>query len=234
MLPHVLHKVRFNSLDEMYASIGYGGTTAAKAVSKIRDEMLRLGRLKAEKAAAAGKSLEDSVIVPGSAQSAPAPGPSGKPRHSDSGIIVEGLGNCMVKFAKCCTPVPGDPVIGFITRGYGVSVHRKDCPNVALSQSKPEEADRWINIAWAEDSLPTYKTALELSAKDRSGLTLDLAMALSSAQVKVSSLSARSLPDGHAAVNLVVEVKDLKELNGVINKLNNIQGVYYVARSSGK
>ena len=234
VLPHVLHKVRFNSLDEMYASIGYGGTTAAKAVSKIRDEMLRLGRLKAEKAAAAGKSLEDSVIVPGSAQAAPAPGPSGKPRHSDSGIIVEGLGNCMVKFAKCCTPVPGDPVIGFITRGYGVSVHRKDCPNVALSQSKPEEADRWINIAWAEDGLPTYKTALELSAKDRSGLTLDLAMALSSAQVKVSSLSARSLPDGHAAVNLVVEVKDLKELNGVINKLNNIQGVYYVARSSGK
>ena len=234
VLPHVLHKVRFNSLDEMYASIGYGGTTAAKAVSKIRDEMLRLGRLKAEKAAAAGKSLEDSVIVPGSTQAAPAPGPSGKPRHSDSGIIVEGLGNCMVKFAKCCTPVPGDPVIGFITRGYGVSVHRKDCPNVALSQSKPEEADRWINIAWAEDSLPTYKTALELSAKDRSGLTLDLAMALSSAQVKVSSLSARSLPDGHAAVNLVVEVKDLKELNGVINKLNNIQGVYYVARSSGK
>ena len=234
VLPHVLHKVRFNSLDEMYASIGYGGTTAAKAVSKIRDEMLRLGRLKAEKAAAAGKSLEDSVIVPGSAQTAPAPGPSGKPRHSDSGIIVEGLGNCMVKFAKCCTPVPGDPVIGFITRGYGVSVHRKDCPNVALSQSKPEEADRWINIAWAEDGLPTYKTALELSAKDRSGLTLDLAMALSSAQVKVSSLSARSLPDGHAAVNLVVEVKDLKELNGVINKLNNIQGVYYVARSSGK
>ena len=234
VLPHVLHKVRFNSLDEMYASIGYGGTTAAKAVSKIRDEMLRLGRLKAEKAAAAGKSLEDSVIVPGSAQAAPAPGPSGKPRHSDSGIIVEGLGNCMVKFAKCCTPVPGGPVIGFITRGYGVSVHRKDCPNVALSQSKPEEADRWINIAWAEDSLPTYKTALELSAKDRSGLTLDLAMALSSAQVKVSSLSARSLPDGHAAVNLVVEVKDLKELNGVINKLNNIQGVYYVARSSGK
>ena len=233
VLPHVLHKVRFNSLDEMYASIGYGGTTAAKAVSKIRDEMLRLGRLKAEKAAAAGKSLEDSVIVPGSAQAAPAPGPSGKPRHSDSGIIVEGLGNCMVKFAKCCTPVPGDPVIGFITRGYGVSVHRKDCPNVALSQSKPEEADRWINIAWAEDSLPTYKTALELSAKDRSGLTLDLAMALSSAQVKVSSLSARSLPDGHAAVNLVVEVKDLKELNGVINKLNNIQGGYYVARSSG-
>ena len=232
VLPHILHKVRFNSLDELYASIGYGGTTAVKAVSKIQDELLRLGRLKAEKAAAAGKALEDSVIVPGSAQSPPT-GPV-RPRHSDSGIIVEGLGNCMVKFAKCCTPVPGDPVIGFITRGYGVSVHRRDCPNVAISQSKPEEADRWINVTWAEESLPTYKTALELSAKDRGGLTLDLAMALSSAQVKVSSLSARSLPDGHAAVNLVVEVKDLKELNGVINKLNNIQGVYYVARSSGK
>ena len=171
--------------------------------------------------------------MPGNAAASGTHG-SGKPRHSDSGIIVEGLGNCLVKFAKCCTPVPGDPVIGFITRGYGGSVHRADCPNAAPDRRKPEEADRWIKVSWVESKLPNYKTSLELSAKDRDNLTLDVAMALSAAKVKVSALSARSMPDGHATISMVVEVKDRAELDAVINKLNNIQGVYHVARSSGK
>ena len=233
VLPSILHKVRFGTLDEMYASIGYGGTTANKCVTRIRDEMLRLGRLQAEKAAAATKTTSESAFIPGS--SAPLHPPlKGSNKHSDSGIIVEGLGNCLVKFAKCCTPVPGDPVIGFITRGYGVSVHRSDCPNAALEKRKPEEADRWIKVSWLEGNLPNYKTSLELSAKDRDGLTLDVAMALSAAKVKVTTLSARSMPDGYAGINVVLEVKDKTELSGVINKLNNIQGVYQVARSNGK
>ena len=233
VLPHILHKVRFGTLDELYASIGYGGTTAVKSVARIKDELARLGRLQAEKAAAAAKTTAESVIVPGSTAQTPTSGQV-KPKHSDSGIIVEGLGNCLVKFAKCCTPVPGDPVIGFITRGYGVSVHRSDCPNAAPEKRKPEEADRWVKVSWVESSLPNYKTALELSSKDRDGLTLDVAMALSAAKVKVNALTARSLPDGHASINIVVEVKDKEELATVINKLNNIQGVYHVARASGK
>ncbi len=231
VLPNILHKVRFGTLDEMYASIGYGGTTAAKCVARIRDEMLRLGRLQAEKAAAAAKSTAESTIYPGSN---PLQELHGSNKHSDSGIIVEGLGNCLVKFAKCCTPVPGDPVVGFITRGYGVSVHRKDCPNAAPERRKPEEADRWIKVSWVEGKLPNYKTALELSARDRDGLTLDVAMALSSAKVRVNALSARGLPDGYATVNIVLEVRDKSELTAVINRLNNIQGVYSVARSGGK
>ncbi len=233
VLPHILHKVRFGTLDELYASIGYGGTTAVKSVARIKDELARLGRLQGEKAAAAAQTTAESVIVPGSTAQTPTSGQV-KPKHSDSGIIVEGLGNCLVKFAKCCTPVPGDPVIGFITRGYGVSVHRSDCPNAAPEKRKPEEADRWVKVSWVESSLPNYKTALELSSKDRDGLTLDVAMALSAAKVKVNALTARSLPDGHASINIVVEVKDKEELATVINKLNNIQGVYHVARASGK
>ena len=232
-LPAILKKVRFGTLDELYAAIGYGGTTAAKMVAKVKDELLRLGRLQAEKAAAAAKTTAERVIVPAVAPPVPEAGQT-RPKHSDSGIIVEGLGNCLVKFAKCCTPVPGDPVIGFITRGYGVSVHRADCPNAAPDKRKPDEADRWVKVSWVDSSLPTYKTALELSAKDRDGLTIDLAMALSAAKVKVTALSARSMSDGHAAVNIVVEVQDKAELSAVINKLNNIQGVYHVARSTGK
>ena len=237
VLPHILHKLRCGTLDELYAAIGYGGTTAAKSVARIRDELQRLGRLQAEKAAAAARTTAESVIMPGSASGATpgeAPGPAVKTRHSDTGIIVEGLGNCLVKFAKCCTPVPGDPVVGFITRGYGVSVHRSDCPNVQPEKRRPEEEARWVKVSWAESKLPNYKTSLELSAKDRDNLTLDVAMALSTAKVKVSALSARSLPDGHATISMVVEVKDKSELEGVINKLNNIQGVYHVARASGK
>ena len=236
VLPNVLRKVRFGTLDELYASIGYGGTTAVKSVARIKDELLRLGRLKAEKAAAAARTTAESVIVPGStANNTVDPLQlKGSNKHSDSGIIVEGLGNCLVKFAKCCTPVPGDPVVGFITRGYGVSVHRADCPNAAPERRKPEEASRWVRVAWVDGKLPNYRTALELSSKDRDGLTLDVAMALSAAKVKVTTLSARAMPDGYATIYVEVEVKDKDELAGVINKLNNIQGVYQVARVSGK
>ena len=231
VLPHILHKVRCNTLDELYASIGYGGTTASKAVARVRDEMLRLGRLQAEKAA---KAATDAVIIPGNTAPQDSIPARDAGKHSDSGIIVEGLGNCLVKFAKCCTPVPGDPVVGFITRGYGVSVHRADCPNAHPDNRKPEESDRWVKVSWVESKLPNYKTALELSSKDRDNLTLDVAMALSAAKVKVTALSARSMPDGHAVANIVLEVRDRDELNAVINKLNNIQGVYHVARASGK
>ena len=112
---------------------------------------------------------------------------------------MEGLDNCLVKFAKCCTPVPGDPVVGFITRGYGVSVHRQDCPNAAPDKRKPEEAARWVKVSWVEGEpgqLPDL--VWRLSAKDRDGLTLDVAMALSAAKVKVSAFSARAMPDGYA------------------------------------
>ena len=230
VLPHVLKKCRVGTMDELYASIGYGGTTAMKAVARVKDELLRLDRLAAEKAAAANKTLEESVLLPGTA----APVQEKTPKKTDSGIVVAGLGNCTVKFAKCCTPVPGDPVIGFITRGYGVSVHRADCPNAIETKRKPEELDRWVQCSWVESNLPNYRTALEISSKDRDGLTVDVAMALSACTVKVVALSARSMPDGYAIMNMTLEVKNKEELATVINKLNNIQGVYQVTRTGGK
>ncbi len=229
ILPSILKKVRCNSLDELYASIGYGGTTAVKAVNRIREEITRLRRIQADKLAAA-RSLEEAVIMPGTSGESKQ-NKVAVPKHSDSGIIVEGLGNCLVKFAKCCTPVPGDPVVGFITRGYGVSVHRADCPNAAPEKRKPDESERWIHVAWTEDCLPAYRTSLEISAKDRDGLTLDVAMALSTVKVKVDALAARGLPDGYAAVSIVMEVKNRDELNNVITKLNQIPGVYQVSRA---
>ena len=230
VLPFILKKVRFGSLDELYAAIGYGGMSAQKAVVRVKDEMARLNRLHAEQAAAE-REMPDDSIYPATGNPPPAPIKNGK--KDQSGIIVEGIDNCLVKFAKCCTPVPGDPVVGFITRGFGVSVHRADCPNADPARRKPEEAGRWIKVSWATGELSSYQTALEISAKDRDGLTLDVAMALSSAKVKTTNLSARSMPDGYATVHIVLEVKDQSELTGVINKLGQIQGVYQVKRASG-
>ena len=236
VLPHILKKCRVGTMDELYATIGYGGTTAMKAVARVKDELLRLDRLAAEKAAAANKTLEESVLVPGVGNTPiqPEAGAAKNPKKTDSGIVVAGLGNCTVKFAKCCTPVPGDPVIGFITRGYGVSVHRADCPNAAESKRKSDELDRWVQCSWVESNLPHYKTALEVSSKDRDGLTVDVAMALSACKVKVIALSARAMPDGYAVINMTLEVKNKEELATVINKLHNIQGVYQVTRTGGK
>ena len=233
VLPHILRKVRFGTLDELYAAIGYGGTTATKAVARIKDELLRLGRLNEAKMSQSSKTTAESLLVPGVGQTISVSSLRGSNKHSDSGIIVEGLGNCTVKFSKCCTPVPGDPVVGFITRGYGVSVHRMDCPNAAPDKRRPDEADRWVRVAWLEENLPAYKTALELSAKDRDGLALDVTMALSTAKVKVSALAARTTPEGNAIINVVLEVKNREELNSVINRLHQVQGVYQVERNSG-
>ncbi len=227
VLPHILKKVRFGSLDEMYAAIGYGGMPTAKAVNRIREEVLRLDR----QSKASQRILPD--VVEKVEQQPQQPKPAPKSRHSESGIIVEGVGNCLIKFAKCCAPVPGDPVVGFITRGFGVSVHRCDCPNADPAVRKADEAGRWVTVSWGEDALPAYKTSLDLSAKDRDGLTLDIAMVLSSAKVKITSLSARSLPDGYASITLALEVKDLQELTSVINKLNQISGVYQIKRTTG-
>ena len=235
-LPAILRKLRVSSLDELYATIGYGGTTAVKAVARVRDEMLRLGRLHAVKAAAAAKGTAESLMFPGIKDPQGEETPlRGSNRHSESGIIVEGLGNCLVKFAKCCTPVPGDPVVGFITKGYGVSVHREDCPNAAVENRKPEEADRWVRVSWVESSkLPAYRTVLELSAKDREGLALDVATALSAAKVKVTALNARTTPEGEATLTVEVEVRDREELSAVRTKLHNVQGVYRVERVTGR
>ena len=225
----ILKKVGSGSLDDLCAAIGYGGMTAVKAVARIKDELARLGRLQAPKAPAPG-----GVIYPGMA-AVPAPAQSGQkgPKHTQSGIVVEGLGNCMVKFAKCCTPVPGDPVIGFITRGYGVSVHRADCPNAQFDHTDASQAGRWVNVSWVEGDLEGYRTALELTANDRDNLALDVAMVLSTLKVKVTSLSAKSQADGDAVVTVEVEVKDKSQLQQVINKMGQIHGVGAVKRVTG-
>ena len=231
LLDILLRRVRCGQLDELYAAIGYGGLSAQKAAARIKEEMTRLGRVERQRAE---QEAMQSAVSAGETVYPSAPKDSIlAPKRSSSGIIVSGLDNCMVKFSKCCTPVPGDPVVGFITKGYGVSIHRQDCPNADPARRRPEDEGRWVKVSWAQTPDAAYRTSLEISAKDRDGLALDVAMALSAVKVKVNNLSARSQPDGYAMIYLELAVKDQKELTGVINKLSQIPGVFLVKRAGG-
>ena len=216
MLPRILKKLAYLNLDDLYAAIGYGGASAQKSVNKIRDEV---------KAAEKARKKEEPAAQP--AQPA-------KPKtrsHPVNGVVVEGLDNCLVKFSRCCSPVPGDDIIGFITRGFGVSVHRKDCVNYLQSAGKPEEADRWIGVEWANNESDTYTTTLHITAKERGGLVVDIASVVSSAKIKMTSFSARDVGDGLSTASVTLEVRNSTELNNVIHRLSTVSGVTEVRRS---
>ena len=154
-------------------------------------------------------------------------------RCSEQGIVVQGLSNCLVKFSKCCSPVPGDEIVGFITRGYGVSVHRKDCPNADPARRPPEEAGRWIKVSWGGKTRESYRTNLQVVSKDRPNLLVDISTILSAAKVHVSSLNARSTADGFALISLAVDVSDSQQLQAVMRRLEQISGVMRVTRPAG-
>ena len=209
VLPVILKKVSFECLDDMYAAIGYGGLTAAKAVGRIRDDLTKATRTLAPK--------------PLARQNAPA--------VNSSGVIVEDIGSCMIKFSRCCTPVPGDEIIGFITKGYGVSVHRKDCPN-ARAALDPAQKGRWVKVTWAEAPDVMFSTSLEIEADDRDGLMLDVATILTSLRLRTSEMSARSVGGGTAIVCLRFGVHNLTELENVRTRLRGISGVHNVERGT--
>ncbi len=220
----LLKKLPYSTMDDLYAAIGYGGFTAQKAVNRIHEEIMRLKRAQqAEKEAAAESAPADEASK---ARGTP------KRSKSEQGIVVEGLSNCLVKFSKCCTPVPGDEIVGFITRGYGVSVHRADCPNAA-PERRGEESGRWIKVSWGDDVREAYATSLDVYAKDRLNLVLDISAALSTTQIRVQGLSANALPDGSALVKLNVYVADSEQLSALMRKLNQISGVMKVERPAG-
>ena len=227
LLPTLLKKVAYPNLEDMYAAIGYGGFSAQKAVSRMQGEIQRVAKQhqleqQAAEAAEAKPPKEEPRI------------PEPKKVKSEQGIIVEGLDNCLVKFSKCCTPVPGDEIVGFITRGYGVSVHRADCPNASPEKrAAPDQAGRWIKVSWGSDTNESYPTILEALCKDRHNLLLDISAALSTTNTFVLGINTRSTEDGFAICRLEVRIRDGQQLKMLMNKLHQISGVLSVTRPSG-
>ena len=217
MLPYILKRMAVTELDDVYASIGYGGMTAAHAVGRIRDEIIRrrapakktdLDRIqeKAER-----RQSQDMV----------------RRDKSIQGVLVEGLDNCLIKFSRCCTPVPGDPIVGFITRGLGVSIHRSDCVNY----KRDVDTGRWIDVSWAEQTNDTYSAEIRLLSDERSGFVMDIATILNSMNAKVRSLSAHDTGHGTSTAVIILDVHDREELQTIMNKLQTIRGLREITRS---
>ena len=220
-LPNILKKLSYNTLDDMYAAIGYGGVTALKVVGRLREDIMRI-------VAARGQDTPAAEPV----KHEPKPVQTVRTK-AVQGIIVEGMANCLVKFAKCCTPVPGDEVVGFITRGQGVSVHRCDCPNAAPERRTKEDEGRWLKVSWAESTPDMYTTTVQVTAKDRMGLIVDVSTVLSSTKTLVSSLNARSTADGFGLIEIEIQVSDANQIQTVIRRLEQISGVMRVSRPAG-
>ena len=212
-LQRIAERQHFDTVDDFYAAIGYGGVSLIRMMPHIKDEYNKIVK--------ASAPPEIVLTQPK------------KRVKSSEGVIVEGIDNCLVKFSKCCTPVPGDDIVGFITRGYGVSVHRADCPNAAPERRRPEEAGRWVKVSWGKDVKQSYQTSLDIYAKDRIDLVLDVSAVLSSTQTRVAGLNAKTTADGFALIHLEIFVADSEQLSAVMRRLHQISGVMKVDRPAG-
>ena len=213
-----LKRLSYASPEDMYAAIGYGGVTAVRVANRLRDEFRSVQEEKKtvlDRVSAAAERREERAKK------------EGKAVH---GILVEGLDNCLVKFSRCCTPVPGDDIIGFITRGQGVSIHRKDCQNYLRRSRQQEDEGRWIRVNWASQITDSYVTTITIAAKDRAGLVMDIATVLNSLNAKVRNLSARDNL-GLALVIVTLEVKNSSELRQIMNRLGAVPSVTEVSRN---
>ena len=204
----LLKKLSFDNWDDMYAAIGYGGLTAVKAVGRIRDDI--------------NKAVKETRQNP--LRTTPESDSAKRNRHAVNGVIVEDIDSCMIKFAKCCTPVPGDAIVGFITKGFGVSIHRVDCPNT-IGLHDPEQAARWVRVRWDNVEEQPFDTTLELDCITRDGLLLDVATVMTTARVRVKELSGKDVPGGHSVFTVRFEVKNVTELETIRNRLLNIRDV---------
>lgn len=210
-MAEIARRQHLNSADEMYAALGYGGLQVSRVMGKIKDEYLRL-KASDEKAAAVLADI-----------------PLKKYKGSD-GVVVEGIDNCPIKFAKCCSPLPGDQIVGFITRGFGVSIHKKDCQNAIVSMSDPENKGRWLNAYWEDSKQENYKATLELTAMNRDGLVGDVAVALTEMRIPVYAMNARAVDNGRASMSLTIGIASTEHLNNVLTKLRRIKDVVSVTR----
>ncbi len=215
----LLKRLSFQTVDDLFAAIGYGGVTVTRVANRLRDEV--------KSANAEKRSVLDKVSEAAERREQQAK-KEGKAVH---GILVAGLDNCLVKFSRCCTPVPGDDIIGFITRGQGVSIHRRDCANYLQRLHDPENEGRWIQVSWAKEITDSYVTTITIASKDRSGLVMDIATVLNALNAKVRTLSSRETGAGLALTVVTLEVKSAGELRYIMSRLAGVNGVSSVLRN---
>lgn len=213
----VAQRQRFNSTDDFYAAIGYGGISLNKMMPHIKDEYVKEFKQP--------EPVEEDVIK--------ITKPSQKKRtKSQEGVVIEGIDNCLIKLSKCCSPVPGDKIIGFITRGHGVSIHKRDCTNVPKVIELADEPDRWIPAGWDSSVKEDFTATVSMTCLDRVGLMADVSKMIADMRVMIYGINTKSKKDGRASLELTIGVNGIEHLNGVMAKLRKINGVLDVERSN--
>ncbi len=218
---NVAKRLGIQGADDLYNTLGYGGLSISKIVNKLRDEFERIVK---------PEEKEKPVITEASqVQLATKP----KNAKSDGGIIVDGASGCSVKFAKCCNPLPGDDVVGFVTKGYGLSIHKTDCPNAIAGMNRPEDKDRWLEAHW-ETTEPTnkniFEASIQLFAIDRITLIADVTMALADMKVAILQINSQKTSDGRIMMGLTLGCRNVDHLKSIVSRLKSLNGVEDVTR----
>lgn len=204
-----MKKFSIRTPEDMYATVGFEGSTSNKIILKLKDELKKLTSNGEE------KSLPIETKK--------------RKTSSDNGVVVKGIDNCLVRLSKCCNPVPGDDIVGYITRGRGVSVHRADCLNV--KNANDNEKSRMIEVEWGvTDNNTSFVADIQVSAFNRANLVYEIAADLSNMNIPIVGMNARVVKDNMASIEVAIEVKNGQQLNIITNKLKNISGVYEVKR----
>ncbi len=217
----VAQRAGFMSADDFYNTLGYGGITISKVSLKLKEEFDRTVKVLEPETPKVPLTAENVKTV--------------KPKNlkSNSGIIVDGADGCLVKFARCCNPLPGDDIIGFITKGYGISIHKTDCPNVIMGMSNTENADRWLEAHWESDESggagDLYEAQLKIYVYNRIGILADISVALS--EMKVFILQINTVDTGeNSIINIKVSCKNVSHYHSIVSKLKSLEGVIDVTR----
>lgn len=210
-LSDVIHRQNCNSLEDFYASIGYGGVQLWRILPKIKEEYFK----KYSDNEAAKVVITEPVR-----------------KKISGGVHIEGIDDCLVKYSRCCNPLPGDDIIGFITRGYGVSIHKRSCSNVPKNIQEAEEPDRWVKAEWDDQiSHETFQSTLQIMATDRTGLLADITNRLTAMHLFIHTLNSRETKNGMAHIEVSITVNSINHLKMVVSRLSGINGIISIGRS---
>ncbi len=214
LLRELAEKYQCPTVDDFYAKIGYGGLALSNLMPSIKERFKQRSNQESLRADAIERIISAESRV----------------SASPDGVIVEGIDNCLVKLSRCCSPLPGDAIIGFITRGHGVSVHKRDCTNVPKDIEASAEPGRWLPAKWAVSHSSSFAATLQILAFDRDGLMFDISSAVMNMRIKMTAISARQLRDGNCAIDITIHVESVEHLKSVIAKLSTVSSVFSVER----
>ena len=214
MLLEAARHQNLDSIDDLYAAVGYEGVSLSKIISRIKESQLRQQKQQAAQTVDPQQAIEENTR-----------------RIRKKGVIVEGVDNCLVKFAQCCSPLPGDPIIGFVTRGSGISVHKQDCINVINNMDSGENAGRWIKVSWAGVDDSTYRAIIDIVAEDKGQIIADVSTAIAANHIPIVEMNYHQLKNGNTSLLVTIEIAGLEQLSNIMARIQKISGVISVERT---